>query len=121
MVPRTVAVLIGLSGLMLVVLAFTAHGARLEPWSLRGLVCVLGAVVGFGLTIRGFTLGPFKIPALGLVVAGPLAVTLASFADADSRPREVALFAIGLTAACIGLFRYVLRLPIPVAPWLLGY
>lgn len=121
MVPRTVSVLVGLCGIFLVGMAFSAHGARLEAWSLRGLVCILGAVVAFGLTIRGFDLGLAKLPALGLVVAGPLAVTIAALADAGTRPREIAMFAIGLTALCVVMFRFILRLPIPIAPWLLGY
>ena len=102
-------------------MAFSAHGARLETWSLRGLLCILGAVIAFGLTIRGFDLGVVKLPALGLVVAGPLAVTLAAVADAGTRPREIVIFAIGLTAVCVIMFRFILRLPIPIAPWLLGY
>jgi hypothetical protein len=31
------------------------------------------------------------------------------------------LFSIVLTAFCIGLFKYALNLPVPLAPWLLGY
>jgi hypothetical protein len=121
MVPRTVAVLVGLCGALLVTLAFTVTGAGLDRWSPRGLVCILGAVVAFGLTIRGFDFGLFKLPSLGLIVAGPLAVSLASLADPDTRPREIAMFAFGLTALCIMMFRFILRLPIPIAPWLVGY
>ena len=31
------------------------------------------------------------------------------------------IFAIGMTIFCVTLFRYALTLPIPVAPWLIGY
>jgi hypothetical protein len=121
MVPRTVAVLAASCGAILVTLGVTAPGAGLERWSARGLVCILGAVIAFGLTIRGFELGPVTIPKLGLLVAGPLSVTLASLADPDTQPREIVLFAVGLTALCIMMFRFILRLPIPIAPWLVGY
>ena len=32
----------------------------------------------------------------------------------ESRPRELAIFAVVMTAFCVGLFRYLLSLPIPV-------
>lgn len=121
MVPRTVAVLLAVCGALLLALGFMVPGPHLERWSPRGLLCVLGSVIAFGLTIRGFDFGVFKLPTLGLVVSGPLAVTLASLADPDTRPREIAMFAIGLTALCVLMFRFILRLPIPIAPWLVGY
>ena len=121
MVPRTVAVLLAFCGALLVVLGFTVPGPNLERWSPRGLFCILGSVIAFGLTIRGFDFGVFKLPTLGLAVAGPLAVSLASLADPDTRPREIAMFAFGLTALCVLMFRFILRLPIPIAPWLVGY
>jgi CHASE2 domain-containing sensor protein len=74
-------------------------------------VFVLGAVMVFATTVRTF----------GLAVAGPLAIIISSLADRQTRPIEVLLFAIGLTAICIGLFKYLLRLPIPLAPFYLGY
>ena len=121
MVPRAISVLIALCGAGLIALSFASEGPKLERWSLRGLVFVLGAVVTFGLTIRGFDIGPLRIPALGLIVAGPLSIALASRADPETRSLEVIVLAVALTALCIGLFRFMLRLPIPVAPWLVGY
>jgi Tripartite tricarboxylate transporter TctB family len=121
MVPRVVAVLVGISGLVLMALAFVDKGPKLGSWPLRAPLCILGAVVAFGLTLRGFDLKLFKIPALGLIVAGPLAVTLSALGDPETRTREIVIFSLGLTALCIALFRFVLRLPIPIAPWALGY
>jgi hypothetical protein len=121
MLPRAVSVLVAACGIALLVLAFSKHGTTLHGWSLRGLFFVLGAVIAFGLTVRGFDFGLFKLRPLGLVVAGPLAVTLAALADPDTKPREIVIFAVGLTALCVVLFRFILRLPIPIAPWLLGY
>ena len=121
MVPRAVSVLVGLTGLALAALAFVKDGPALEPWPLRGLVCILGAVVTFGLTLRGFDFVAFRIPACGLVISGPLAITIASLADPETHAREIVFFSIGLTALCVVVFRFVLRLPIPIAPWLLGY
>jgi hypothetical protein len=121
MVPRAVSALVACCGLALMVLSLTAKGLALERWHLRGLLCILGAVLAFAVTLRGFDFGLFKLPALGLAIAGPLAVTLAALADHETRVGELLIFAVGLTALCIVLFRFILRLPIPIAPWALGY
>ena len=44
----------------------------------------------------------------------PIAVVVGSFASPEARLKETLVFAAVLTALCIGLFKYVLRLPIPV-------
>ena len=58
---------------------------------------------------------------LGLAIAGPLALILAAMADPETRLKEIIPFSIVLTAVCILLFKYMLRQPIPLAPFLLGY
>lgn len=123
MLPKAVSILLGLLGLVVAAGAFYWDGARLTAWSPREIALVLGAIMIFALTIRGFDLPVIgvKIPALGLVVAGPLTVIIASMADRDSRLLESVIFAVTLTAACVVLFRMMLRLPIPVFPPLLGY
>jgi hypothetical protein len=81
-------------------------------------VFVLGAVLLFAATIRGATLSfaglSLTIPPLGLAVAGPLAVIFSSLADRETRLVEILPFAVAITAASIFLFKYLLRLPIPV-------
>ena len=121
MLPRAVSMLVGASGLGLLATSLVKSGPALENWSARGLICILGAAIAFALTIRGFDLGLFRIPALGLVVAGPLAITLAALADPETRFKEIVIFAVGLTGFCVVMFRIILRLPIPIAPWLVGY
>ena len=71
MLPKSLAVLFGLLGALLVVDSFLEAGLPLEPWSFRGPVLVALAIVAFGLTVRP----------LGLVVAGPLAIVIAAFAS----------------------------------------
>ncbi len=104
MLPRTVAAGVGIAGLVIVVLSLVKGDAPLGRWSLRGPVFVSLAVVAFALTIR----------TLGLAIAGPLVVVVGGAASAESRPRELVVFALVMTALCIGLFRYALSLPIPV-------
>ena len=84
------------------------------------MIFVLGGAVLFGLTIRGFELGPIKVPQLGLVVSGPLVVLIAGLAAEDRSWKELIIFAVVMTTFCALLFKYALSLPIPLAPWLLG-
>lgn len=106
LLPRSVSLLIAALGLTLVVSAFLSPGAGLERWHLRGPLFVLGSAVVFALAIRP----------LGLIIAGPLAVVLSAFADRDTRPVEIGLFAIAMTLLCGLLFKDLLSLPIPFDP-----
>jgi putative tricarboxylic transport membrane protein len=111
MLPRGLAVILGLLGVLLVVDAIVEKGGRLEAFSLRGPVFVLGAMVAFGLAVRP----------LGLAVAGPLAIVIGACASSEVRWGETLIFGALMTAFCIGLFKFALGLPIPLAPWLLDY
>jgi hypothetical protein len=90
-------------------------------------VFVLGAVLVFAMLIRGSTLnfggvlgipliGSIRIPALGLIVAGPLAVIISAFAAKDTRPVEIVAFAVVMTLLSGLLFKEMLNLPIPYDP-----
>jgi hypothetical protein len=120
LMPRSVAVLVGVFGVGLVVTSFLSVGPRLERWHLRGPFFVLGSVLLFAMTIRGSTLtfGSLKIaiPQLGLAIAGPLTVLFASLADRDTKWVEILIFTVFLTIACVGMFKFLLRLPIPILP-----
>ena len=112
MLPRGLAVLLALlGGLLIADVVIERSGAALDRWSLRGPLFVLGAVVAFGAAVRP----------LGLVIAGPLAIVISAFASEEVRWRETLVSGILMTAFCIGLFKFALGLPIPLAPWLLGY
>jgi putative tricarboxylic transport membrane protein len=104
MMPRAVAALVGLVGLLLVALALLRAGEPLRRWAWRGPLFLTLGVVGFALTIRP----------VGLALAGPLVAMVGGAASPESRPRELAIFAVAITAFCILLFRVLLRLPIPV-------
>jgi putative tricarboxylic transport membrane protein len=118
MVPRVLAVLVGVCGGVLGVRSFWQPGnsapelADRSAWAAwRPSVFLLAAAVAFGLSVRP----------LGLVVAAPLAIVLCTLASPESRRRESLWFALGMTTFCLVLFRRLLSLPIPVAPWLIGY
>jgi hypothetical protein len=102
--PRAVALLVLAGGVILTVGALVKRGAPLGRWPLRGPVFVSLAIIAFALTIRS----------VGLALAGPLVVFVSGGASAETRPLELAVFAVVMTAFCIGLFKYALGLPIPV-------
>jgi hypothetical protein len=127
LLPKTLAVLIAVFGVLLIVHAFLYEGDRLERWHLRGALFVLGGVVVFALFIRGSTLifgdifgipvlATVKVPGLGLIVAGPLAVIISAFADRSTRPVEIVVYAVAITLLSGLLFKELLNLPIPFDP-----
>jgi Tripartite tricarboxylate transporter TctB family len=116
MLPRWLAVGVGLSGLALLAAAFLKDGDRLERWSLRGPVFVIGGIVAFALTIRPFPIGGVATPGLGLLFAGPLAILIGGHATPEARLRDLVILALSLTPFCMVLFGDLLNLPIPVFP-----
>ena len=121
LLPRALSALIALTGLAQIVLSWSDPGPSTGSWPLHRAVPVLAGVFLFAITIRGYHLGPLTIPPLGLAVATPLAVLLSGLAAKDARVGELMIFALIMTAVCIGLFRFALGLSLPVAPWLIGY
>jgi putative tricarboxylic transport membrane protein len=107
--PKGLAVVLGGLGCLLLLNSF--GGERLARGSVRGPLFVLGALVLFGVAVRP----------LGLAVAGPLAIATAALASGESRWRETVVFGVLMTLFCVALFKFALGLPIPLAPWLVGY
>ncbi len=104
LLPRVLAVMLAGIGVWLGVLSLVRPGEALGRWPLRGPVLISLSVVAFALTIR--------MP--GLAVAGPAAILVAGAASPETRWRELAVFAVAVTLGCIGLFRSLLHLPIPI-------
>jgi hypothetical protein len=104
MLPRWLAIGVGLCGAALAVFGVIRDGDGLERWTFRGPIFVAIGIVAFALTIRVF----------GLVAAGPLALIIGGFASDETRPKELILFAVLMTAFCVGLFRYLLNQPMPI-------
>ena len=104
MLPQSLAVMVGMGGLGLILSSFLTKGPALERWSLRGPFFVFGGIIIFSLLIRSF----------GLAVAGPVSMIFGSMASHEFRLKEAVVFSVILTAACILLFKVLLRLPIPV-------
>ena len=111
LLPKAVAVGAGAFGIYLSLVGLLGSEERIEGFSLRGIIFVLGGILAFAATVRPF----------GLLVAGPLSMLISSMADPDTRPLEIVIFTTCMTVGCYLLFKVLLHLPIPVLPPLLGY
>jgi hypothetical protein len=104
MLPRWVAVGIGLCGLALVIGSLLRPGEALQRFSVRGPLFVCLGILVFAFGIRSF----------GFLIAAPVAMIVCGLGSSDLRWKELLVFALVMTAFCIGLFRYALNQPIPV-------
>jgi Tripartite tricarboxylate transporter TctB family len=116
MLPRWLAIAVGLCGVALTAAGFLKDGDRLEPSALRGPVFVVLGILAFALTIRPFSIAGLTTPGLGLIIAGPLAILIGGHATPEVRLRDLLILALALTAFCMVLFGDLLNLPIPVFP-----
>ena len=122
MLPKSLAAITAGLGVLLILTSLRTVGPDREPWNWRAIFFILLGVSLFALTIRGASL-PFglTLPPLGLVVSGPLVALVSAMASPETRRNEVVIFATVMTIFCALLFKYALGLPIPLAPWALGY
>ena len=111
MLPRALAATTGIAGIVMVIGSCLAPGSPLDRWAVRGPLFILGAAIAFGLGVRP----------LGLAVVGPAAIIISAQASPETRWIEALAFGVVMTAFCLLLFKVALGLPIPVAPWLIGY
>lgn len=106
-VPRGLAILIMVYGLVLGLRALVAGRLVFPAVELRPLLLILGSVALFAVLL----------PIAGLAVTSFALVLCAGYAAYDVRFRENAIAALMLTAFAIVLFVVALGLPIPVWPW----
>jgi Tripartite tricarboxylate transporter TctB family len=106
-VPQLVAGLLLLVGLGVFVRGLLTTGEPIQIGSLRPLLVVTLGVLLFAGTLERF----------GIVAAVVLVVALSAFVPNRPRLIVVAALAIGLSAACVGLFVRGLGLPVRVWPF----
>ena len=104
MVPKSVACLIAVGGVILILRGFLREGEPLDRWQLRGPAFVFAGLLVFAATI--------KIP--GFLVAAPLASLIAGWGSHEVRPRELVIFTIIMTVSCVILFNVLLRQGLPL-------
>jgi hypothetical protein len=106
-VPRGLAILIMIYGLVLGGRAMFAGAVAFPSIEWRPLFLILGSVAVFAVLL----------PIAGLAITSFALVICAGFAAYDVRMRENAIAAVILAAFAVVLFVVALGLPIPVWPW----
>ncbi len=108
--PLVVGVLLSILGVLIAITrsSETGDGAlTAPPWRAAGLI--IGAILIFGLTVRG----------LGLVPAIVVTALLASLASQHTRVPMAVLLAIALTVVSVAIFVVALSVRVPlVGPWI---
>jgi hypothetical protein len=99
-VPMALVIILGGVGVVLAVRSMRATGA-LEPFRLRPLLAVIGAIGAFALLIR----------TAGLMPATFVLACIASLAEPPLRPVATLIFALGLCALAWLIFIRGLQMP----------
>jgi hypothetical protein len=106
-VPRGLAILIMIYGLVLAFRALFTGAVPFPGVEIRPLLLILGSVALFAVLL----------PVAGLALTSFALVLCAGYAAYDVRQRENAISALILAAFGVVLFVVALGLPIPVWPW----
>jgi len=106
--PTMLGAALALCGVLVAILSLLrgAGPGMAARVNLRAILCIIGAVAVFALTIRP----------LGLVLSGFLAVVAAGFADPETKPRTLFLLAIGLSGLSWLIFIVALGMPLSAFP-----
>lgn len=106
-VPQAIAWGTLLFGLFFIGRSFVASGERIAPPCWRPLVLIPLAVAVFSLLVMK----------AGLALASFLSMIVASAASRETRPLEIVIFSVLISAASVLLFVRALSLPVPIFPW----
>ena len=104
--PIWVGGLLGILGFIVMVRSFVIKGPSIDRIGLRELGVTLIAVAVFGLVLTHF----------GLIAAILSLVLLGALADRSARPLETIALAVFLAVFSVGIFVYLLGLPLQVWP-----
>ena len=97
---------LAIAGIFIVVRALWVRGEALEPWSLRPMLLVPGAVIGFALWVQP----------LGLIFAISAMIITSSLGSTELRLGEVALLCLVLVVMAVVLFAWGLGIPFNIWP-----
>ena len=104
--PAAICYLLLVVGLWMAGRSLLVEGGPLEPWAVRPVGFILGALLLFA----------YGVDRLGLFLTISLLVAIAALATPESRWREVIVAALALAAFSTGLFVWALGLPISAWP-----
>lgn len=109
--PSVLGALLAIIGAAAVIRSFRKSAEAIAPFAWKQLVLILGALVLFGVLVRG----------AGLAVALVVLVMMSAYASARFRWLPAIALAIGMTAFSVLVFVLGLKLPLPIiGPWLGG-
>ncbi len=118
--PRMFATLLVVIGALVALTGLFLDGPPIEKFAVTGPAYVLVAILLFAGMIRGISLSvigiPLTIPPLGLVASTFAAFMISIMGSSEMRWLESLLAAAAMTAFCVGLFAYLLRLPFQLWP-----
>ncbi len=106
-VPRSIAWGTLVFGLCFIGKSFVVPGERILPPRWRPLILIPLSVAIFALLVMK----------AGLALASFLAMMVASAASEETRPMEIVVFSLAISAGSVLLFVRALSLPVPIFPW----
>lgn len=104
--PTLVGVLLAGLGLLIALRSFAIDGPPVPRFHARPILVSLVAMIAFGTALAYF----------GLVAAVAALVLIAALASSESRPLETVALVAALIAFSVGVFVWLLGLPIPLWP-----
>ena len=115
--PRLFAGLLAVCGAMVALSGLLFDGPPLDRYAVRGPAWVILAILAFAGMIRGVRLGFMTIPPLGLIPSTFAAFMISICGSSEMRWIESLIAAVAMTAFCVALFVYLLKLPFQLWPW----
>ena len=109
--PRLFSGLLGVIGFVVMLTGLLTDGPPIEAFALRGPAFVLAGIVAFAAMMQGIV-----IPPLGLVLSSFAAFMISISGSREMRWVESLIAATAMTAFCVVLFSYILKLPFPLWP-----
>ena len=104
--PRMFAVLLAIVGAGIMLAGLLVEGPRIERFALRGPAFVIAAILAFATMVRP----------LGLLISTYVTFMIAIMGSNEMRWLESLIAAAAMTAFCVGLFVYLLKLPFQLFP-----
>lgn len=105
--PRLSAGVLGALGAAIAIIGVTTDGVRLQHVSFRGPFFVTAALLIFAGAIKP----------MGLVVTSFVCFMVSALGSRETRWGETTVVGVLLTAFCVGLFQYGLKLSFELWPW----
>lgn len=109
-VPMILSVCLVLFGIAVLIRALRIEGPPIGRWPWKEGGYVFLAILFFAVFVER----------LGLAVSTMGVVLLASLASPERRWLHIVLFALGLVVLCVGVFKFLLGLPLSIFPPFIG-